>query len=287
MRSMLKRPAVRIGLAILLAVILVGAGLGAYSQATAFSYADLKDALRARGATVQETGTIASTVTFQGAGHGLTMNGAQVEVYEYGTTIAAQLDAARVSSDGATFRHGFGPFGGQAVTVDWIAPPHHYRRGRVIVTYIGQDAGILQLLTAVLGPQFAGGGAIPHGNGYSWFIERLRASGATVELVQYRPSTPIFLGTEPPTNRYVIGVNGTVVSAFEFADDQAAAAYASHVSGGDYVDPLNHQGIIVDYAAPPHFFRRFTLIVLYVGNDAQVIQLLTSVLGPPFAEGHV
>jgi hypothetical protein len=96
-------------------------------------------------------------VTFQGAGHQLSVNGTQVAVYEYGTAVAAQFDAGRVSSDGSTFRGGFGPFGSRAVTVDWIAPPHHYTRGRVIVTYVGQDAGILQLLTSVLGRQFAGG----------------------------------------------------------------------------------------------------------------------------------
>ena len=285
MRSTLRRPSVRIGLAILLAAILIGAGVGAYSQATAFSYADLLAALRARGAAVQETGK-ASTLTFQGAGHELSINGAQVAVYEYGTAVAARLDAAGVSSDGATFRHGFGPFGGRAVTVDWIAPPHHYRKGRVIVTYIGSDVAVIHLLTAVLGPQFAGA-AVPNGNGYLWFIERLRAAGATVDVVQHRPGTPIIEGTQPAADEYGIAVNGAGLGVYEFADDQSAATYASHIQGGDYVDPANHLGIIVDYVGPPHFFRKFKLIVLYVGTDTQVIQLLTSVLGPPFTERHV
>ena len=40
--------------------------------------------------------------------------------------------------------------------VTWVAPPHFYRQGRVIVLYVGSNPNILSLLTAVLGPQFAG-----------------------------------------------------------------------------------------------------------------------------------
>jgi len=159
MRRVFVRPRVRRVALAVLALLAVLAGVVAYSQLTAFSYGDLLAALRGRGATVQESGP-ASNVLFNGAGHGLLANGAQVAAYEYGTTFAASMDAARISSDGSTARGGLGPFGGGAVTVDWIAPPHHYLKGRIIVTYVGADAGTLALLTATLGPQFAGG-AIP------------------------------------------------------------------------------------------------------------------------------
>lgn len=161
MKHALAQPPVRLRIMLILLVILAAGGLGVYSQVTAFSYTDLKDALRARGASVQE-GEAASALTFQGTGHGLRVNGAQVVAYEYGTTVAAQLDAARVSPDGSTFQGGIGPFGGTAVSVDWVAPPHHFKQGRVIVTYIGNDEAIVRLLISVLGPQFAGG-AVPNG----------------------------------------------------------------------------------------------------------------------------
>lgn len=41
--------------------------------------------------------------------------------------------------------------------VDWIALPHLFRSGRVIVLYVGGDAETLLALRAVLGEQFAGG----------------------------------------------------------------------------------------------------------------------------------
>lgn len=151
----------RRGILLLLAVALVvGVATVAYTQASAFSYANLLGALRARGATVQESGS-ASGMLFVGKGRGLAVNGAALAVYAYSTTWAAQLDASRVSADGATTRSGFGPFGGSAVTVEWVAPPHHFRRGRVIVTYIGSDSSVLSLLTSLLGQQFAGGAAPP------------------------------------------------------------------------------------------------------------------------------
>jgi hypothetical protein len=285
MTSALRRPRVRIVLALVLIALAAGAGVGVYTQASAFSYEDLLSALTAHGAAVREAGT-ASTLTFRGAGHGLMINGSQVAAYAYRTTVAAQLDAARVSSDGSTFHAGYGPFGGNAVTVDWIAAPHHYLRGRVIVTYIGDDVTIMRLLTSVLGPQFAGG-AVPNGNGYLWLLGRLQAAGATVALLQHRPNQPVFAGTQPTTDVHDISVNGTTIGVFEFANDQAAVAYASHITaGGDYLDPAAHRDLIVEYAAPPHFYHQGTIVVLSVGSDGQTMQLLASVLGPPVTGGH-
>jgi hypothetical protein len=291
MRAMLTRPAVQISLVAALLVIVMGAGYGLYTQATAFSYQDLLTALAARGASVQEHGA-ASTLTFQGRGHALTVNGATVDAYEYSAPAVAQLDAARVSSDGATFRGGAWPFGGSAVTVDWIAPPHDYRRGRVIVMYIGEDGAITRLLSAVLGPQFAGGATpslsnFPSGDGYLRLIQRLRAYGATVATLQHMAGTTVFSRTQPTVDGYELRVNGSIINAFAFTDNQAAATtYAAHITGGNYSDPASHTDLLVDYAAPPHFYRMGKVIALYVGSDRAILRLLASALGPPFAEEH-
>ena len=44
----------------------------------------------------------------------------------------------------------------RVIHVDWIAPPHFYHTGRVIVLYVGSNADLIRLLEATLGPQFAG-----------------------------------------------------------------------------------------------------------------------------------
>jgi hypothetical protein len=146
-------------------VLLVLLGFGAFTQITALSYGDLVAKLRAGGATVIEGGSIrtdtssaeASKPLLSGAGHPLLVNGERVEVYDYATTFLAAADASRISPDGSTFSAGFGPLGGSAASVDWIALPHFYRSGRLIVQYIGTHSDVLAALTQVLGRQFAGG----------------------------------------------------------------------------------------------------------------------------------
>jgi hypothetical protein len=40
--------------------------------------------------------------------------------------------------------------------VTWVAAPHFYQAGRILVLYVGDDPAILELLEGALGPQFAG-----------------------------------------------------------------------------------------------------------------------------------
>jgi hypothetical protein len=103
------------------------------------------------------TGPEPSTTLLSGAGHLLTVNGARVEVYEYATSVFAAADAARISPDGSTFSAGLGPLGGSAAAVEWVATPHFYRSGRLIVQYIGTHPDVTMVLTQILGPQVAGG----------------------------------------------------------------------------------------------------------------------------------
>lgn len=38
----------------------------------------------------------------------------------------------------------------------WAAPPHFFRKERAFVLFLGDDPAMLDLLTQLLGPQFAG-----------------------------------------------------------------------------------------------------------------------------------
>lgn len=120
------------------------------------TYSSLVERLRAQGATVHEDGR-GSQPFLTGTDRHLTVDGADVDVFEYPTPAGASLDSTRISSDGSTISSGLGPFGGGATAVDFIAPPHWYHAGRVIVLYVGQDWNLLALLHAILGTQFAGG----------------------------------------------------------------------------------------------------------------------------------
>ena len=39
----------------------------------------------------------------------------------------------------------------------WMATPHFFKSGKLIVLYLGDDVAVMTLLTGLLGPQFAGG----------------------------------------------------------------------------------------------------------------------------------
>jgi hypothetical protein len=109
-------------------------------------YASLIDALRAGGASVEPAGEVSQSF-FSVEGKVIKANGADVQVFEYADEAAAQTDANLVQPDGYEI--------GTAI-VDWMAPPHFYQKGRLMVLYVGTDNAIMAALEATLGAQFAG-----------------------------------------------------------------------------------------------------------------------------------
>jgi hypothetical protein len=106
----------------------------------------LINALRASGAKVR-SGDSVEQPFFGVPGRFVRVEAQDVQVFEYPGEAAVQRDAARVAPDG-------GSVGGSAMM--WAATPHFYRKGRLIVLYVGEDSSVRRLLESVLGPQFAG-----------------------------------------------------------------------------------------------------------------------------------
>jgi hypothetical protein len=90
-------------------------------------YVSLVDHLRGVGATVVHTGSVTQPF-FAVSGQVITVNGEQVQIYEYADEETANADAARISVDGGTIGN---------TIVDWSAPPHFYKKGQLIVLYVG------------------------------------------------------------------------------------------------------------------------------------------------------
>jgi len=109
-------------------------------------YVSLIDHLRAAGATVVPVGPVTQPF-FAVTGQSITVNGEQVQVYEYANEETASVDAAHISSDGGTV--------GNAL-VDWTAPPHFYKTGKLLVLYLGTNSSVMNVVSMTLGPQFAG-----------------------------------------------------------------------------------------------------------------------------------
>jgi hypothetical protein len=146
---MRRKPSLFAGL-LLLAILVVACG----SQTPADSshggpvtdYVSLVDALRAQGATVEPSGDV-SQPFFTVEGQVIRVDSQDVQVFEYADEAAADAEAELVAPDGSSV--------GTSM-VSWVAPPHFYKVGRLVVLYVGDDATTIDLLEAVLGPQLAG-----------------------------------------------------------------------------------------------------------------------------------
>lgn len=80
----------------------------------------------------------------------LTSNEA-IDVYLYRSSFTMERDAKVITPDG------FGYDGLlKAVRVSWVGDPHFYKKGNIIVQYIGSNKEIVSDLKDIFGEQFAG-----------------------------------------------------------------------------------------------------------------------------------
>ena len=78
---------------------------------------------------------------------------------------------------------------------------------------------------------------------------------------------------------------GGLVIVRQFPDEAAAQEAASRISGdGHNIELPNRQGIVhIDWIGPPHWYRAGRVLVLYLGDHAPTLRVLTRVLGRQFA----
>jgi mono/diheme cytochrome c family protein len=146
----MKRVLVAVSVVLTTMAFLVG-GCGGTQTATTgngevTSYDSFIDSLLDSGASVQMMGGV-NQPFFSGQGRIITVNGEDVQVFEYANEALADEDVTLVSPDGHSI--------GNAM-VDWIGSPHFYRNSRLVVIYIGDNPSMGNLLENMLGSQFAG-----------------------------------------------------------------------------------------------------------------------------------
>ncbi len=103
--------------------------------------------------------------------------------------------------------------------------------------------------------------------------ESLAAAGADVAL-EGPVEQPFFSAPGQ-----IITVNGEAVQVFEYSNPALADTEAGDVAP----DGSSIGTTMASWVGPPHFFRAEPLIVLYVGDNLAVLELLETVLGPQFA----
>jgi len=106
--------------------------------------------------------------------------------------------------------------------------------------------------------------------------DNLQAAGATV-----RPSEELPFPFFSVKAQAIIVNEEHPVMVFEYADDASADAEAALISpDGSSIGTARPA-----WGSTPHFYKAGRLIVLYVGDNNNILELLESVLGPQFAGG--
>jgi hypothetical protein len=105
-------------------------------------------------------------------------------------------------------------------------------------------------------------------------IAVLEAAGATLETGD-KIEQPFF-----EVQGQALTVNGQPVEVFEWADEAGREAVSRTIT------PEGQFGAtMVEWVGAPHFWASGKIIALYVGDNAEVVGLLTAALGAPIAEG--
>ena len=110
-------------------------------------YTRLIEGLKSTSASV-EPGESISQPFFTPQGQVIKINGEDVQVFEYVSEEEVLKEAMQVSADGSSVG---------TTIITWIDTPHFYQSGKIIVLYVGSNQEVIEHLTELLGPQFAGG----------------------------------------------------------------------------------------------------------------------------------
>lgn len=111
------------------------------------------------------------------------------------------------------------------------------------------------------------------------FAAALRASGAVVTS-----EGAIDLAFLDGTGE-ALRVNDQPVQVYEYADDANAGVDASRFSSDGAWVNIDQGTMLVNWVSTPHLYRVSRLIAVYVGDHVPTLELLSDVLGEPFAGG--
>jgi len=121
--------------------------LGEEPNQMATNYASLVDNLKSTGASV-EIGESVSQPFFTTQGQVIKLSGEDIQVFEYMNEEEAIKESMQVSKDGSSVG---------TTMISWIDTPHFYQTGKIIILYVGNNPEMIEILSEVIGPQFAGG----------------------------------------------------------------------------------------------------------------------------------
>ncbi len=110
-------------------------------------YEDLVVALEARGAEVEELGAVPEDMEiFDAETQVIQVTGEEIQVFDFDSPEEAETMASLVAPEAGTVGD---------ITVDWADTTHFFRSGSLLVFYVGDNPALTELLTDLLGAEFA------------------------------------------------------------------------------------------------------------------------------------
>lgn len=74
-----------------------------------------------------------------------------LEIYLYNNNEKMEDDAKNINMNGFGYSDG-----NKSMVIDWISYPHFYKKGNIIVLYVGENEKIISDLNDIMGDQFIG-----------------------------------------------------------------------------------------------------------------------------------
>jgi hypothetical protein len=139
---------------VVLAVAAIGVAFTVSLLPTHYTADDFENALRYEGAIVEilPESTNLVNVFPVSAAYRIKVNGERLDTYEFEND-SQTLRVVRAIEPG-----GSGILGGEGIKglmIDWVMRPHWYRKGQLVVLYVGDTRKMLVLLEKLLGSEFA------------------------------------------------------------------------------------------------------------------------------------
>jgi hypothetical protein len=115
------------------------------------------------------------------------------------------------------------------------------------------------------------------GYDYAAFVNELRMQQP--DLVENGTvGTDMLHGT-----RRLLTIHGEQISVYEYRSSAARENDQHHLDSSGSTYSTRFRSMIVDWIAPPHWYSKERIIVLYVGTDETIMASLQQMLGPEFA----
>ena len=134
---------------------------------------------------------------------------------------------------------------------------------------------------SIAGPQSHGGPVRDHVS----FVDALRAAGYGVTIAG-RVQQPFLRPRGTLLQLSGVDLRGPAeLQSYDYDDrDLGTDGLATAQADADQFQPDGQlRGAPVDWAGPPHVFRRERVLVIYVGDDPALLGRLTALLGPQIA----